>query len=495
MGKDDAVTKEKRRWFVGGLPESCTDADLRSKFEPFGITVESVDVRRDKKTKLCKGFGYLDLEATEKDFNKCLTQLGGSKWKGVALKISAAKPRFTTRFQDRAWANPSFEQEEKARQETAQKELTQQEEDRLQAEEEGKIRALTGEIVVFDPLSEEIDYTKRGMKRNIQTFRTHVIEDHFEEESKKKAMSRGWKLDKIILNARRPGLRRKVFSDEDPVKVEVLPSSEVKPTKGETDKKDKEMSSMKDDPHSSDSDDQQLKDNKKRAPLVKSSIYKLKEDEVDENEIRPEKLEEERKSHLDILDSLDFGASAADEIFPSVGSKRPAETALVANSAPKKAKVEVTEDVDYSEIGETDSKYLVAKNWRQLAATSDPEWRLSSVLSTEPEEEEETVTGDLTARFNDMIDSGDGTSTLPQDASLFTSDSFEPFFLHLYPSFHASKKSSETSKASAGQAFRRTGTAAETKAEWSSLKSRTIGSYKSLSSKASKNKNAGRQPK
>lgn len=467
MGKDDAVTKEKRRLFVGGLPESCSDADLCSKFEPFGITVESVDVRRDKKTKLCKGFGYLDLEATEKDFNKCLTQLGGSKWKGVVLKISAAKPRFTTRFQDRAWANPSFEEEEKARQETVKKELTQQEEDRLQAEEEGKIRALTGEIVVFDPRNEEIDYSKPGVKRNIQTFRTHVIEDHFEEESKKKAVSRGWKLDKIILNVRRPGLRRKVFSDEDPVKVEVLPSG-TQTSNDESDKKDNQKTSMKDDLHANtstsaskdddDDDEQQMQQNKKRAPLVKSSIYKLKEDEVDENEIRPEKLEEERKSHLDILDSLDFGASAADEIFPPLGSKRPADSTLVPSTAPKKAKVEATEDVDYSEIGETDSKYLVAKNWRQLAATSNPEWRLSSIIPTEPEEEE-TVTGDLTARFNDMIDSGNGSSTLPQESSLFTSDSFEPFFLHLYPSFHTSKKSSESSKASPGQAFRRTGTA------------------------------------
>jgi len=51
------------RLHVRGLHEQVTDQELRQRFEPFG-KVLSVDVIRNAKGH-CKGFGYVDIEATE----------------------------------------------------------------------------------------------------------------------------------------------------------------------------------------------------------------------------------------------------------------------------------------------------------------------------------------------------------------------------------------------------------------------------------------------
>ncbi|MBA0772118.1 hypothetical protein Gotri_007554 [Gossypium trilobum] len=54
----------KRKIFVGGLPRSITNEELKGYFEKFGSIVDAV-VIHDKETKRSRGFGFVTYEAEE----------------------------------------------------------------------------------------------------------------------------------------------------------------------------------------------------------------------------------------------------------------------------------------------------------------------------------------------------------------------------------------------------------------------------------------------
>jgi cold-inducible RNA-binding protein len=77
--------------YVGNLPHSTTEAELRSLFESHG-SVEKVSIVTDRDTGRSRGFGFVEMtEATEAD--KAVAALSGTELGGRTLTINEAKPK------------------------------------------------------------------------------------------------------------------------------------------------------------------------------------------------------------------------------------------------------------------------------------------------------------------------------------------------------------------------------------------------------------------
>jgi RNA recognition motif-containing protein len=77
--------------YVGNLPHSTTEADLRGVFEPHGA-VEKVTLVTDRDTGRSRGFGFVEMtNANEAD--QAIAALNGSDFGGRPLTINEAKPK------------------------------------------------------------------------------------------------------------------------------------------------------------------------------------------------------------------------------------------------------------------------------------------------------------------------------------------------------------------------------------------------------------------
>ena len=77
--------------FVGNLPFSTTEGDLRQLFAEYG-TVESAAVITDRDTGRSRGFGFVEL-APDARAADALRDLDGTELNGRAIKVNEAKPR------------------------------------------------------------------------------------------------------------------------------------------------------------------------------------------------------------------------------------------------------------------------------------------------------------------------------------------------------------------------------------------------------------------
>lgn len=77
--------------FVGSLPWSVNDAELKTLFEQYG-KVTSAKVVTDKQTRRSKGFGFVEFE-TEAEASAAINALNGSEVKGRNIIVSEAKPK------------------------------------------------------------------------------------------------------------------------------------------------------------------------------------------------------------------------------------------------------------------------------------------------------------------------------------------------------------------------------------------------------------------
>jgi RNA recognition motif-containing protein len=77
--------------YVGNLPHSTTEPQLRTLFETHG-TVERVSIVTDKETGRPKGFAFVEMtEASEAD--KACAALSGMELEGRALRVNEAKAK------------------------------------------------------------------------------------------------------------------------------------------------------------------------------------------------------------------------------------------------------------------------------------------------------------------------------------------------------------------------------------------------------------------
>jgi cold-inducible RNA-binding protein len=77
--------------YVGNLPHSTTEAELRNVFEAHGA-VEKVSLVTDRETGRSRGFAFVEMaDASEAD--KAIVALNGSELGGRTLTINEAKPK------------------------------------------------------------------------------------------------------------------------------------------------------------------------------------------------------------------------------------------------------------------------------------------------------------------------------------------------------------------------------------------------------------------
>ena len=77
--------------FVGSLPWSVSDEELKETFEKHG-TVVSAKVVTDRDTKRSRGFGFVEMENSS-DANNAIKALNNSELNGRNIVVNEAKSR------------------------------------------------------------------------------------------------------------------------------------------------------------------------------------------------------------------------------------------------------------------------------------------------------------------------------------------------------------------------------------------------------------------
>ena len=77
--------------FVGSLPFSIEEADLRESFEAYG-TVDSVKIITDKFTGRSKGFGFIEM-SNDEEAQKAIDELNGASVDGRAIVVNKSEPK------------------------------------------------------------------------------------------------------------------------------------------------------------------------------------------------------------------------------------------------------------------------------------------------------------------------------------------------------------------------------------------------------------------
>lgn len=80
-----------KKLYVGGIPYSSTDADLKSHFEQVG-PVDSAIIIMDKMTGRSKGFGFVEMQ-NEADAATAIEKFHDGDFMGRNLTVSEARPQ------------------------------------------------------------------------------------------------------------------------------------------------------------------------------------------------------------------------------------------------------------------------------------------------------------------------------------------------------------------------------------------------------------------
>ena len=77
--------------FVGNLPYSATEADITDFFSQAGVTVDSVNVMRDRFTGEARGFGFVEIN-DDAAANHAIEACNGRDLMGRAMVVNEARP-------------------------------------------------------------------------------------------------------------------------------------------------------------------------------------------------------------------------------------------------------------------------------------------------------------------------------------------------------------------------------------------------------------------
>src|ERR1700752_4045999 len=77
--------------FVGAPPYSATEADITDFFTQAGVTVDSVNVMRDRFTGEARGFGFVEIH-DDAAANRAIEACNGRDLMGRALVVNEARP-------------------------------------------------------------------------------------------------------------------------------------------------------------------------------------------------------------------------------------------------------------------------------------------------------------------------------------------------------------------------------------------------------------------
>jgi len=77
--------------FVGNLPYAATEADLTNFFSQAGVTVDSVNVMRDRFTGEARGFGFVEIN-NDSQASHAVEACNGRDLMGRAVVVNEARP-------------------------------------------------------------------------------------------------------------------------------------------------------------------------------------------------------------------------------------------------------------------------------------------------------------------------------------------------------------------------------------------------------------------
>jgi cold-inducible RNA-binding protein len=77
--------------FVGNLPYSAAEADITDFFSQAGVTVDSVNVMRDRFTGEARGFGFVEIN-DDAAANHAIEACNGRDLMGRAMLVNEARP-------------------------------------------------------------------------------------------------------------------------------------------------------------------------------------------------------------------------------------------------------------------------------------------------------------------------------------------------------------------------------------------------------------------
>ena len=77
--------------YVGNLPYSVRNDELREAFEEFG-TVDSAEVIFDRRTKRSRGYGFVEMSDND-EARDAIQALNGTNFQGRELRVDESKPK------------------------------------------------------------------------------------------------------------------------------------------------------------------------------------------------------------------------------------------------------------------------------------------------------------------------------------------------------------------------------------------------------------------
>ena len=77
--------------YVGNLPHSTTEDELKSAFEGFGA-VDSAIIIKDKFTGSSRGFGFIEMSSKD-EAETAIQEMNGKDFGGRTLTVNEARPR------------------------------------------------------------------------------------------------------------------------------------------------------------------------------------------------------------------------------------------------------------------------------------------------------------------------------------------------------------------------------------------------------------------
>lgn len=81
-----------KKLFVGNLPWSTSEDELRTMFSQDGMQVESVQIISDRETGRSKGFGFVEMVTIE-DAEKACNMFNNYDMNGRKIVVNEARPR------------------------------------------------------------------------------------------------------------------------------------------------------------------------------------------------------------------------------------------------------------------------------------------------------------------------------------------------------------------------------------------------------------------
>lgn len=80
-----------KKMYVGNLPFSSTEDDLRDLFSQYG-EVQSANIIYDRESGRSRGFGFVEM--AEESADSAMEALNGNEFGGRTLRVNEARPRW-----------------------------------------------------------------------------------------------------------------------------------------------------------------------------------------------------------------------------------------------------------------------------------------------------------------------------------------------------------------------------------------------------------------